>query len=110
MSLNISVRRTNHPSGGLWFYRESLNFSRAISVLNVLRLRIAPLIKKVGSLLIAKVDFRSDANFGEDISPIPDSICPTSCSSDPQAAYLATIFQSTFSIALRQLQSFSAQL
>src|SRR6266571_4447942 len=97
MSLSIGVRLTNHSSGGLWSYRESLNFSRAISVLNVLRLRIAPLIRKVGSRLIAKADFRSEANFAEDISPIPDSISPTSCSFDPQAAYLATIFQSTFS-------------
>src|SRR3989475_13255416 len=96
MSLNISVRRTNHSSGGLWFYSESLNFSRAISVLNVLRLRIAPLIRKVRSLLIAKVDFRSDVNFGVDISAIPDTISPTSCSSDRQAAYFTTVLQSSF--------------
>src|SRR3989442_15873120 len=95
--------RLAHPASGSQlplnyiFYSESLNCSRATSVRSALRLRMARLIRKVGSLLMAKVDFRSDPNFGEEISLIADSICPTSCSFDPQAAYLATIFQSTFS-------------
>src|SRR5438093_10938264 len=46
---------------------------------------------------MAKVDFRSDANFVEEISLIAESICSISCSFDPQAAHLATVFQSTLS-------------